>query len=412
MKKRNFFAIFMATLVCIAPSELFSQEEISGIVTYHNEEATPLAGVDVSLLDLNGNLLETVTSGENGEYLFAGIEEGEYLLKASYDQPAFDAISLEDVMLLLQSLNGYTSLEPIQELAADVDGNGIVNDDDYFMIIENWYLYGAPFPVGEWIFEEKLVIAGSKEDDGVGGSVTGDVQGGFDPEKGGSNYLNFYKTNNYLEVLPGHINKLPISIDNNTNIGSFCIELYYDNQIVDVKSIESELSNYRYIITDNKIKIIWADINLEGISINSTSNLFSIDFDLKDKNADLNKEIFFLGSESKITDVKGNTYYNIGITYPSLKYKQIFSWEVKNYPNPFREYTYIDYSLPETGNVQLYITDISGKLIKSLINEIQPEGNYKTEVDGSALNPGIYFYQLIFTGSERNTVKNKLIKIE
>ena len=346
------------------------------------------------------------------EYLFAGIEEGEYLLKASYYQPAFDAISLEDVILLLQSLNGYTSLESIQELAADVDGNGIVNDDDYFMIIENWYLYGAPFPVGEWIFEEKLVIAGSKEDDGVGGSVTGDVQGGFDPEKGGSNYLNFYKTNNYLEVLPGHINKLPISIDNNTNIGSFCIELYYDNQIVDVKSIESELSNYRYIITDNKIKIIWADINLEGISINSTSNLFSIDFDLKDKNADLNKEIFFLGSESKITDVKGNPYYNIGITYPSFKYKQIFSWEVKNYPNPFREYTYIDYSLPETGNVQLYITDISGKLIKSLINEIQPEGNYKTEVDGSALNPGIYFYQLIFTGSERNTVKNKLIKIE
>jgi archaellum component FlaG (FlaF/FlaG flagellin family) len=83
-----------------------------------------------------------------------------------------------------------------------------------------------------------------------------------------------------------------------------------------------------------------------------------------------------------------------------------------NYPNPFNNTTTIVYSLPESGNVKLTITNMYGKTIHTLVDGVQEAGNYTVTVDPSIvkLAPGVYLYQVELQGDNDTYVKtNKMI---
>ena len=68
------------------------------------------------------------------------------------------------------------------------------------------------------------------------------------------------------------------------------------------------------------------------------------------------------------------------------------------YPNPFREFTIIDYTILERSEVEFDIYDINGRLINSLSDNIMSKGNYKIiwkgiDLQGAKLPQGIYFYK-------------------
>ncbi len=66
----------------------------------------------------------------------------------------------------------------------------------------------------------------------------------------------------------------------------------------------------------------------------------------------------------------------------------------QNYPNPFNPETKINYSLPAQSNVKLIIYDLTGQIVKALVNGRQNPGNYEVRFNASNLASGIYFYQL------------------
>lgn len=66
----------------------------------------------------------------------------------------------------------------------------------------------------------------------------------------------------------------------------------------------------------------------------------------------------------------------------------------QNFPNPFNPVTSIVYSLRETSSVQLQVFDMSGKIIRSLVNSLQNRGEYKVDFDANKLASGIYYYTL------------------
>ena len=82
---------------------------------------------------------------------------------------------------------------------------------------------------------------------------------------------------------------------------------------------------------------------------------------------------------------------------------------MQNYPNPFNPVTTIEYRLPASNFVKLYVYDILGRIVKSLVNEKQEAGYYRVGFDGSNLASGIYFYR-IQAGSYFETRKMLLIK--
>jgi len=77
---------------------------------------------------------------------------------------------------------------------------------------------------------------------------------------------------------------------------------------------------------------------------------------------------------------------------------QIYSLS-QNYPNPMVYATKIEYTLPKDSQISLRIYNISGQLVKTLVEEQQSAGNYKVSWDGrdesgKKVTSGIYFYKL------------------
>jgi len=68
-----------------------------------------------------------------------------------------------------------------------------------------------------------------------------------------------------------------------------------------------------------------------------------------------------------------------------------------NYPNPFKNNTTIRYDLPESSQVVLKVYDMTGRKVKTLVNEKQTRGEHRIRFTPSSqdLTGGIYFYRII-----------------
>ena len=86
----------------------------------------------------------------------------------------------------------------------------------------------------------------------------------------------------------------------------------------------------------------------------------------------------------------------------------------QNYPNPFNPITTLRYNVPEKILVSISIFDISGNLIKMLVNEVKSAGFYSARWDaindkGQPISAGVYFYK-IQAGNFIDTKKMILLK--
>ncbi len=83
-------------------------------------------------------------------------------------------------------------------------------------------------------------------------------------------------------------------------------------------------------------------------------------------------------------------------------------------PNPFNPSTHIEYALPKTAQVRLAVYDLSGHLVKTLINEVMETGIHGIDWQGTdeadrGVSAGTYFYRLE-TGDKVITRRMMLIK--
>ena len=66
----------------------------------------------------------------------------------------------------------------------------------------------------------------------------------------------------------------------------------------------------------------------------------------------------------------------------------------QNYPNPFNPTTLIRYSIARSETVLLTVYNLMGEKIQTLVNEVQPVGEYTAFFDAGNLPSGVYFYTL------------------
>jgi len=81
----------------------------------------------------------------------------------------------------------------------------------------------------------------------------------------------------------------------------------------------------------------------------------------------------------------------------------------QNYPNPFNPSTQIKFSVPQTSDVKVLITDLLGREVATLVNDNLAAGNYSVDFNASNLSSGIYFYTLI-TDNFKQSKKMILMK--
>lgn len=70
----------------------------------------------------------------------------------------------------------------------------------------------------------------------------------------------------------------------------------------------------------------------------------------------------------------------------------------QNYPNPFNPETTIQYEIANKGQVTLHIYNLMGQRVRTLVDKVQPAGNFVVRWDGTSdrglkVASGIYFYR-------------------
>jgi hypothetical protein len=91
----------------------------------------------------------------------------------------------------------------------------------------------------------------------------------------------------------------------------------------------------------------------------------------------------------------------------------------QNYPNPFNPSTKISYRLKERGYIKLYVYDIKGELVETLVNKYQEGGYYEVKFSPSGpgnpesgkLASGIYIYQIMVRNEQNIPVFTDIKKM-
>jgi len=81
----------------------------------------------------------------------------------------------------------------------------------------------------------------------------------------------------------------------------------------------------------------------------------------------------------------------------------------QNYPNPFNPSTVIEYSLPNSGEVDLAVFNLMGQRVATLVSGKMSAGNYRANWNAESMATGMYFYRLQL-GSQVITRKMLLMK--
>ena len=72
----------------------------------------------------------------------------------------------------------------------------------------------------------------------------------------------------------------------------------------------------------------------------------------------------------------------------------------QNYPNPFNPVTSISFSLATEGHTQISLFDLSGREVKSLVNDRLMAGFHVLKINAGDLPSGMYFYTISFQGDD------------
>ncbi len=79
----------------------------------------------------------------------------------------------------------------------------------------------------------------------------------------------------------------------------------------------------------------------------------------------------------------------------------------QNYPNPFNPVTKIDFSLPLDAKVSIKLYDITGREVKTLVNDQRTAGYYTVQFNGSDISSGTYFYRIMTKSSGADYIMTK-----
>lgn len=85
---------------------------------------------------------------------------------------------------------------------------------------------------------------------------------------------------------------------------------------------------------------------------------------------------------------------DISVSNEPANERVIESTLLQNYPNPFNPTTQISYSLKRQTHVRIFVYNILGRQVATLVNELKPAGRHEISFDASGLSSGVYIYKL------------------
>jgi hypothetical protein len=142
-----------------------------------------------------------------------------------------------------------------------------------------------------------------------------------------------------------------------------------------------------------KVKIL----NDISVGINFLEMLPGTEF--SDKSASVLNDVFLTANYIETSPTAVNTLSELELIH-------------NVFPNPFRDQTNIQYTLPKSGKVRVKVFNHLGQQVKILVDEMQSAGIHNIKLNNSDLSgAGAYFYQITFEVNNQVITKRGTIML-
>ena len=423
-----------------------------GIVNLGGDILTP-GGVGITQTEVNltGTATNATQTNDSGDFIFQDMESGDYIITPRKDDDLTNGVTTLDIYFLQRHLLGLSPItDPYMLIAADVNNDGTISTID--MIIMRSAILGLTneFPNNtSWrFFDASVSLAGMNvmeaqlpesivlEDltqctdnlDFVGvkigdlnsstvvdptGNDTGLIEGQGAEERSERESFPLQFEDKWLDA--GVEYELPVTVAGLNAVGGMQFTLQLDTDAVHLNGVSTGLLGERNLGTQ-RLSSGWVSVswNQSGDAVTDRDEvLFSLNivpsrdvtvgeimslinnptateaYTLNDEVMDLHLQFY---STPTVSTAEGiSPVADLGLELELMQ----------NYPNPFVGNTTIRFYLPETGDAQLTIHDLTGRLIRTIDQEF-PAGYNSVQLSGEGLPTGSLFYTLYFKG-ERHT---------
>ncbi|MDX1685614.1 MAG: HYR domain-containing protein, partial [Saprospiraceae bacterium] len=392
-------------------------------------------------IDLQGSGFGSVMTQQNGQYAFPAMPfGGSYEVQPAKNDDHMNGISTRDLIFIQRHLLGKEELNtPYKRIAADVnaDANISVNDivelrrlilgayeelpnNTSWKFVDQGYIFPDPKDPFNPMYPEKYVIDHFVNDmpnvDFVAVKV-GDVDNSVDA--GGLNNnqtredASMILTTQDQEIGGGREIAVNITSGMFTNIVGSQFTLNFDPEALDFAEVTSGLIelgeqniglNY---LNEGIINISWNNVN--GLSAAEGEVLFTLHF-VGLRSDELSN---VLSINSRMVEAEAYTGIDeilpVQLGFSGSNGESVSFRLYQNHPNPFNNATVIGFDLPEDGDVQLTVYDVTGKVV-ALYQLAGKKGYNSTEIFSSELtSTGVLYYQL---DSKGYTATKKMVVLQ
>jgi hypothetical protein len=314
-------------------------------------------------------------------------------------------------------------LQPCGAAAADADENGVIQTFDAALTAR--FATGLP-PfnnsdfTGQWRFEPPfrtyLALNSHQANQDYSATLLGDVDGSWTPattglSKTGGDFQTYDLLAN-VAVRPGEILHIPFTVTAGEQATSADIDFSYNPQILRfVEVSKTALSaEFEIIVNAQEGRVRAAAYSITPVK--DSGDLLSLVFEVigqKNQPGTITLNRFQVNN---LAVKQGSRDFMVGEQLPAA-----FALH-QNYPNPFNPETTIRFDIPalnqKTVKVKLAIYNITGQLVRVLVDEERSPGAYEMRWDGnnefgSRVATGMYFYR-ITAGDFSDTKKMLLLR--
>lgn len=395
--------------------------DIQGTVKTITEEPVK----DVSIIVLGSETGPHMTNAD-GNFMFTVMSDAEYTIIPDKYGDDLNGITTLDLVLIQKHILGLKDFaDPFMYLAANANFDNRVSAAD-ILLLRRLILGETDKLDKSWKFiprDHEFTNPVNPLSETLPGSVTinpyedmtvdfygikvGDINFSYIEPRSSQNLLLAVDA---LNILPGSI-QIPVFAASLNDIEGFQFTLEFDKDILSFMELEPVALNS---ISSSNIGLRRSDEGLITLSwnrvgkeyVDASAPLFILHFNAS-STADIKNAI------SLTSSITGKEAYNsdlevMGVELQFRNDTREFSL-FQNSPNPFSEYTFINFYLPESTNAKLTISDVSGRIIMVREGEFF-KGMNSVRIDKNDISTSGVLYYRLDTGTNSATRKMILIK--
>ncbi len=390
---------------------------VAGMIV--KEDGDAIGGVEVELVGAESKYDMTEVQGD---YAFPDMPTGgTYEVLPSLDKDHDNGVSTLDLVLIQRHILGFADLVgPYQRIAADVNADNRVSGADVvelrrlvlgkiseFESNTSWRFidggYAFPDQQDPWleVFPEDYFITqlmGDLTIDFVGLKV-GDINGSADNLQGGneqldsrSGYVSIAIEDQY--VVAGQVVEIPVLAGTSGTLYGWQYAIAADG--IDVQTTipgkAAMTPLYTHLVGDN-LKVSYDDA--QGLVVDAGDVLYTITA-IAEQSGRLSDllEIDDTALRAEMYSGDNLTVRNATIEWREPAYElDAFAVE-QNKPNPWSDHTQIDFYIPTDGPVTVRVTDMTGRLLKTL-SDIYRAGHHSVTLRKEDLGAsGVLSYEV------------------